>query len=617
MSEIAASAHIWFVLAVIVAAVIAYASERLTIELTSISVVAGLVLYFAIFPVPGPDGANLLDVRHLLAGLADPALITVLALMVVGQGIVQTGALVRPARRLLSLRRHHPVVAAALALTVAAVISGVMNNTPVVVIFIPLMAVLAERTDRSVSAIMMPLSFAAILGGMTTLIGSSTNLLVASASETAGAGTLGFFDFTVPGLVLATVGLGYVVFIAPRLLPDRTSMAAALVGGEGKQFIAQIMVTRDSPLLGEKARAGMFPSLPNITVRMIQRGESPLLPPFDDRALEVGDEIVMAGTRKALGEALASDPHILSSVHTSGSLSPAEEGEDRVDRDLVLAEAVIAPASRMAGRNLSQIAFHHQTRCTALGIQRRSRMIRQAMNGIRLEAGDVLLILGHRSDIQALRGNPDILLLEWSARDVPALDFARRAVLIFGAVVAAAASGLVPIVVAALVGATAMIGAGCLNIFQASRAIDRRVVVLIWAALAMGTALHRTGGALFLAQGLVDLLAGAPPAVILSAFFLLVAALTNVLSNNATAVLFTPIGVGIATRLGIEPMVFVFATIFAANCSFATPMGYQTNLLVMGPGRYRFADYVRAGLPLVLVLWLVFSLFAPWYYDLW
>jgi len=355
----------------------------------------------------------------------------------------------------------------------------------------------------------------------------------------------------------------------------------------------------------------MCGSLANASPRALR------VPPFDDRALEVGDEIVMAGTRKALGEALASDPHILSSVHTSGSLSPAEEGEDRVDRDLVLAEAVIAPASRMAGRNLSQIAFHHQTRCTALGIQRRSRMIRQAMNGIRLEAGDVLLILGHRSDIQALRGNPDILLLEWSARDVPALDFARRAVLIFGAVVAAAASGLVPIVVAALVGATAMIGAGCLNIFQASRAIDRRVVVLIWAALAMGTALHRTGGALFLAQGLVDLLAGAPPAVILSAFFLLVAALTNVLSNNATAVLFTPIGVGIATRLGIEPMVFVFATIFAANCSFATPMGYQTNLLVMGPGRYRFADYVRAGLPLVLVLWLVFSLFAPWYYGLW
>ena len=238
------------------------------------------------------------------------------------------------------------------------------------------------------------------------------------------------------------------------------------------------------------------------------------------------------------------------------------------------------------------------------------------MNDIRLEAGDVLLILGPRRRIERLRGNPDVILLEWSARDLPAIEYARRALGIFALVVVAAASGLVPVVVAAVAGAAAMIASGCLNIHQAQRAIDRRVMLLVWAALAMATAMQATGGASYLAHILIATLAGAPTPIVLAAFFLLVAVFTNVLSNNATAVLFTPIAIGIAANLGVDPTAFVFAVVFGANCSFASPIGYQTNLLVMGPGHYRFADYARAGLPLIVLVWLTFSLFAPWYYGL-
>ncbi|MCK5425289.1 MAG: anion permease, partial [Emcibacter sp.] len=207
-------------------------------------------------------------------------------------------------------------------------------------------------------------------------------------------------------------------------------------------------------------------------------------------------------------------------------------------------------------------------------------------------------------------------LMEWSTREVQVLSDSWKALGIFTGVVALAATGLVPIPITATCGAFLMIALGCLNIRQASRAVDRRIFLLIGAALAMGASLQATGGALYLAETLIHLLEGMSVAVTLSAFFLLVAILTNMLSNNATAVLFTPIAINIATKLGVDPMIFVTAVIFAANCSFATPMGYQTNLLVMSPGNYKFKDFMKVGVPLILILWLGYSLFAPWYYGL-
>jgi len=230
--------------------------------------------------------------------------------------------------------------------------------------------------------------------------------------------------------------------------------------------------------------------------------------------------------------------------------------------------------------------------------------------------GDVALLLGREADVRALRDNHDVIMLEWSTHEVAARQHARRAGLVFAAVVALAASELLPIVIPAVVGAVAMLAAGCLNVRQAGRALDRRLIMLIPAALAMGQALQATGGAAYIAHHLVAGFAGFGPEVTLSALFLTVALMTNLISNNATAVLFTPIAIGVAGELGVAAMPFVHAVILAANCSFATPIGYQTNLLVMGPGHYTFGDFLRAGSPLVLLLWLAFSLFAPWYYGL-
>ena len=610
MPPLEPSLEMWITLGVIAAAVVAYASERLPIELVSATVVAALLLVFHVRPVPTPDGGNMLDAGALLAGFANPALIAVLALLVIGQGMVRTGALDHAVRRLVAFRRHHPAATIALTLLSVIFLSAVLNNTPVVVICIPIMTALAERMRWSVSGVMMPLSYAAILGGMTTMIGSSTNLLVSSTAVGLGLPAIGFFDFTVPGLVLAAAGFVYVTLVAPRLLPDRASPMQALVEGGGKQFLAQIEARPHSVLVGERAVAGMFEALPDVTVRLVQRGEHAFLPPFDGVVVQPGDEIVVAATRKALTNVVERTPELFQAdAESDAEADPAATQ--------MIGEVVVAPASRMIGRSLAQLGFHYQTRCIVLGIQRRSRMIRARMDETRLDAGDVLLVHGRHADIVALRANRDVLLLERSTHELVDRTRVRRAIAIFAVVIALSASGLVPIVIAAVGGAAAMVIGGCLNIHQAARAIDRQIIFLVGAALALGTAMSATGGADYLAHTIVAGLGDAGAAVTLSALFLLVAVFTNVLSNNATAVLFTPIALGAATELGVDPRIFVYAVIFAANCSFVTPMGYQTNLLVMAPGHYRFSDFVRAGTPLVLVIWVTFSLFAPWYYGLW
>ena len=611
------SVQMWVTFGLIFAALFFYMIERVPMELTSLAVICALLLVFYLVPVTDAHGRNLLDAPRLLEGFANPALITIVALLVVGEGLVRTGVVDQAAGFLIRLGRGHWGLSNAIVLMVVAAISAFMNNIPVVVIFIPIMQLLARQMGRTPSALMMPLSFAAMLGGSFTLIGSSTNLLVSGALVELGERPMGFFEFTVPGLVLGVVGFAYLFLVAPRLLPERGGMERALDLG-GKQFIAQITVSGESKLAGLRPVGGAFPGLKDITVRMFQRREHAVFPPFEDIELEPGDTLVVAATRQALTEAARDDPLVLHPVLSADQKPEADEDAEMPWRTgaQVLAEVMVTPNSSMIGQTLEQIGFRYKHHCIVLGIERRARMIRSRVTVIRLEAGDVLLIQGRRDDVRALRGDQDVLLIEWSATDLPATHHTRTAGFIFLGVVASAASGLVPIVIAALAGAAAMIGFGVLGVAQAARAVDRKIVLIIPAALALSAALTETGGATLISHAGTRLLAGLAPAVFLSALFLVVALMANVLSNKATAVLFTPIAVGIAHELGVDPHVFAVAVIFAANAAFATPVGYQTNLLVMAPGHYRFADFLRAGLPLILLLWLVFSLFAPWYYGL-
>ena len=593
--------RMWVVLLGVACAIVFYCWERYALELVSGAIVCVAMVFFQVFGRPGDPGP-----AEILSGFANPALITIMALLVVGQGVFHTGALDGPTRTLLSMFDVRPKLTIVALFALVFVVSAFLNNTPVVVMFIPILAAIAARMKGSPSAFMMPLSFICIFAGMTTLIGSSTNLLVSdSLAEATGQG-LGFFDPLFPGILLAGVGIVYITFVLPKLLPKRADMESEFTGGTGKQYIAQIEVTPNHPLAGQKPVAGLFPDLQDMTVRMIQRGEQAYLPPFDDIELQSGDLVILAATRKRLTELLSSRPEFVKGVLRSAGPNDGPTPGER----LALTEAVVSPGSRLIGRTIRQIGFRHSVGAIVLGVQRRSRMLRARMGEIRLESGDVLLLFGSADSMKRLRADRDVLLMEWSTSDLPDIRKANNARIILLGVVALAATGLLPIAAAAIVGAVAMIATGCLNVRQAARAFDLKLFMLIGSAFALGEAMDASGAANVIAYGVVAAFEPYGPAALLSALFFVVMVLTNVLSNNATAILFTPIAVGAAAQVGVDPYMFALTVLFAANTCFATPIGYQTNLLVMGPGKYRFMDFLRAGAPLSLLVWLVFTAYV-------
>ena len=596
--------QMWTVFGIVAAGVWLYVTEKFSIESVSVGLILALMLFGNLFT---PSDAGL-DSGAMLSGFAAPALITIMALLVVGQGLFQTGAMERVILMVNRALERSPRRTLASVFAVAFAVSMFMNNTPVVVMFIPVLAAMSGRLGSKPSRFMMPLSFLCILAGMTTLIGSSTNLLVNDVLQRTTSMSLSFFTQFMPGITLAMIGAAFIILAAPFLLPDRESEEPALQSS-GQQYIAQIRVTSDHPLNGVQPIAGLYSKLKNVTVRMVQRGETSFLPPFEE-PLRPGDTLIVAATRSQLSELLKTRPEYLRGMLEIGDF------QDGGDASIMLSEAVVAPGSRMIGRNIEQIGFRHQTGTLVLGIQRRSRMIRKRMLDIRLEAGDVLLLFGYEADIAALRQNRDLILLDWSTAELPDIRKASVARWIFLGTILAAATSVLPIEIAALGGALAMIATGCLNIRQAVRALDMRIFLLIGAAFAMGLALERTGGAEFIGTNVVTAFQGFGTQALVGAVFLVVAFFTNIISNSAAALLFAPIALSIAQKADIDPIVMVLTIIFAANCSFATPIAYQTNLLVMGPGHYKFADFARFGIPLILLLWVSYILLLPVFFGL-
>lgn len=606
----------WATLLIIGTTVVCYVSDRFSLELVSAGAIIALLFLFLFAPLR-ENGTDLLDTETLLEGFASPALFSILGLLIIGQGMFQSGALEHPTKYLLGVYDTRPLAVTALIFLFIIIVSAFLNNTPVVVMFIPIMAVLAKQGRIPVSGFMMPLSYLSIFGGMMTVIGSSTNLLALQSYRATTGGEIGFFELTPVGLMLTAVGAVYMMTAGRWLMPHReTSRQTRESKSEGKHFIAQIEITHDHPLLGKGPVAGLFIDLPDITVRMVQRREKAIVPPFDDFSFRPRDVVIVAATRNALTSLLKSNPEMLQGLMAETSITDDDDGSVQRSTELTMVETIVAPGSRLVGRSIAQIAFNARTSCVVLGIERRSRMIRTRMNSIHLEAGDVLLILGDIADIKNLRADRDILLLEDSMQGLPDLRNARIAFLIFASVILLTASGLVPIAISSLAGATAMVATGCLNLRQAARAIDRRIYLLVGASLAMGTALERTGGAGFIGEAIASGAGHFGPVVVVSAFFIMCATVTNVLSNNATAVLFTPIAVSTASQLGIDEHMLVLTVIFGSNCSFATPVAYQTNLLVMTPGHYKFRDFLTVGGPLIIILWIAYTAIAAFYFNL-
>ncbi len=625
-SLIDANFHMWFVLFLTGAAVVMFAREKWPLEVTSVILLTALLLFGQFFELPDANGKNQLDAYQLLSGLVNPALVAVLALLVMGQAVIHTDSL-RPLIYFFVKSKMLPAwMSIGGILIFVMILSAFLNNTPLVILAIPIMQALASSAGMSESRLMMPLSYVAIIGGMTTLVGSSTNLLVSSAMVDLGYDPLQFFDFVVPGMMMAAVGFVYIVLVLPKTLPSRKSLTDQLKGGE-KEFVAELDVAEDSPMIGAQCVDGRFAEVPDLDIRLIQRAGHLILPPFEGYEIQVNDILIVAATREALAELLSKYPGFLLSEDEEMSIQlksdkkneekqgPAEL-EAKVAETRILAEVMITPASRMVDMTIDQVGFHRQFGTIVLGIQRRARVVRRRLGRIRLEAGDVLLVAGSQGAVNDMRNNPDVIVLSGSKRELPIPKKAPIAGFIFLGTVLAASTGIMSIAVAALTGSVLLIATGCLNIRQATRAIDRKIILLVGSMLALGTALQATGGAQFIADQLLLLPFADNPLYMVATLFIIVAVSTNILSNNACAILFTPIAVNMAINLGVDPFIFAVAVIMAANCSFASPIGYKTNLLVMGPGHYRFRDFMKAGIPLVLILWVTYIFIAKFYFNL-
>ncbi len=622
--------HMFFMLFLTGAAIVAFIREKLPLEVTSVALMTALLLYGQFFPVYDSEQKNLLNPEAILSGFSNPSLIAVLALLVMGQAMIHTDSL-RFLTNLFVFKNKKLAWLSVLAILVfVMVLSAFMNNTPLVIIAIPILQAVLQSVGAPVGRMMMPLSFVAILGGMTTLVGSSTNLLVSSTMVELGHDPLGFFDFVIPGSMLAAVGFVYVLLVVPRTLPQRISIKEELVGVE-KEFVAELDITEDSKLVGAECIDGKFRDLSNMNVKLIQRGGHLILPPFEGHKIHKGDILIVSATRQALAGLLSQYPGFLLSDEQEEVISgntDSEEDEETTSvlqgaETRVLAKIMITPASRMVDMSIDHIGFHKRFGAIVLGIQRRARVVRRRLGRIRLEAGDVLLVAGRHNRINNLRRNPDFIVLSGSKRDLPVPGKAPIAIAIFLATIGSAATGFISIPAAAFSGAVAMIGSGCINIRQATRAIDRKIFLLVGSMLALGVGLQVTGGADYIAGLILDIPFVQSPLILLSVLFLLVAFTTNVLTNNACAILITPIALNLATEVQVPDgfaydvsYLFAITVVFAANCSFASPIGYQTNLLVMGPGQYKFRDFLRAGIPLVLLMWVTYILIAKYYFGL-
>ena len=575
-------------------ALILFTRDRIPLELSSLGLIAVLATGFALFPYPGVAPVD------FFAGFAHEALIAVCALMVLGQGLVRTGALEPVGRLLGRIWGKAPFLSFLATLLVGAVLSAFVNNTPIVVLLLPILVSVCLRTSSSPAAVLMPMGFATLIGGMATTVGTSTNLLVVSVANDLGLEPIGMFDFVVPAAIAGGVAIIYLWLIAPRLLPPR---AIDLDNPSPRVFEARLQVNEDSPFIDRTLAEAIAATDGEMKVTRIRRGENFILP-LPDVILKLGDRLRVNDTPSQL----KAYENSLGATLYSGDRE-VDEAHPLSAENQMLAEIAVVQGSTLDRANLKFARFLDRYQIAVLALHRAGKDIwdaKQEIQEVLLQPADILLVQGSREQIASLKQTTDFLVLDASV-DLPKNNKAGMALAILAGAIGLAATGILPIAVSAVAGAAILLATRCLNLGAAIRAISPSVFFVVVASLALGHGLVVTGAIDYLTSLFLASTEGASPTVILSALMLLLAVLTNIVSNNAAAVIGTPIAVGIALQLGLPTEPFVLAVLFGANMSYATPMAYNTNLLVMSAGNYSFAEFVKVGVPLTLLMWLTLT----------
>lgn len=588
-----------------------FSRSSVAIQTTSLLVLVALTAGFYLFPYERA-GVPLRPTDFYL-GFGHEALVTIASLMILGRGLVVTGALEPVARWFARIWSAVPQLSMLLLLVFCAAASGVMNDTPVVVMMMPILVSVALRTQSSPARSLLPMNYAVLLGGTTTTIGTSTNLLVVAIAADLGMRRLGVFEFTPLAALAAAVGLIYVWLALPRLLPEREP---PMRDAAPRLYSAVLHVAQDSFADGATVSETIEKTGGRMRIRRIERGEGLALAALPEAQLRAGDRIFVSDTPDNLKEFEQVLGMTLYPAHDTGR--PVGEENPLTAPGQQLAEVVVTEASVLNGNTVRGTRFEDFYNVVILALHRPARRGGTGPAEIAdtpLRVGDVLLVQGTKEDVQALRARSGLLVLDQTI-DLPHTSRAPVALAILAGVIALAAAKVVPITISAPAGVLAMLVTGCLGWKDVGAALSSKVVLLVVSSLALGAALTRTGGTDYLAQSFLALSQGLAPELILALLMLLMALLTNFVSNNAAAAIGTPIAVSIAAQVGAAPEPFVLAILFGANFCYATPMAYQTNLMVMSAGGYRFGDFVRGGVPLTALMLATYALLLPRFFPL-
>jgi di/tricarboxylate transporter len=601
--------HAVLLLIVTAIAFFLYTRPWIRLELVSLLLLVTLLLIFYLFPFAATEGTRLTEVE-IFQAFGHPALVAICSLMILARGLTTTGAMEPVVRVLRRVWRVNRGLGLLLTLLVAGTASAFINDTPVLVLMLPLLLGLADRTNNPASKTLMPVNFAILAGGMLTSIGTSTNVLVLQIAEDLGMAPMGLFDFTSTAMMAFAVAIPYLWLIAPRLLPDIAQTRA----GSARVYEASIRVEDGNGKLKGRSVAdiGRVLGRPLPAFGVVREGRE--LAIHEVSLLAIGDVLLLRDTPEGLRE--------LATIFAVDLFERTGAGrfieQDTARAETTLAEVVVGGQSELNGRSLKEARFAEQHQIVVVGLSRGTGGLLRSVPDIAstpLSAGDVLLVQGAAGQIERLRGRPDLMLLDAS------LSFARSplapvALAIMSGVLLVAALELLPIHVAAFLGVIVMLVTGTVRFEGLGRALSLEIVLLIASSVALGQSLVITGAAGWIAQVISVAVVLFPPAAQIAIFMTFAAVLTNFVSNAAAAAVGTPIAVATAAELGLPLEPFVLAILFGANLSYATPMAYQTNLLVMKAAGYRFADFVRVGAPLVAIMLVVLSFLLARRYGL-
>jgi di/tricarboxylate transporter len=587
---------ILIVFIILIGAVILFSLERMPVDLTAIVVMAALLT------------TGIINPAEAISGFSNPATITVGAMFIISAALTKTGSLIFLGNLCSRMFKYGFGIALVVTMVFVAFTSAFINNTPVVAVFIPILLSVAHNNNISPSKLLMPLSFASIFGGVCTLIGTSTNILVSSIAVQYGEPQLGMFEFTSLGLIFFIVGTLYMVLIGVKLIPGRRVEADLTESFRMNDYLTEIVILPEAKSVGKRLVESPLVTELDLDVIYVIRNGQRLLRPINTIVIEPYDVLrvrcdihKIRQIQERVGVILKSNLKI-------------NQDEFAAD-DIILTEAIVAPNSELENQTLKSINFRNKFRATALALRHRGQLLQEGFATTRLNAGDALLIEVRKENYNYLKNNKNFVLVS----DIEIPKYRKRktipALLIVVGVVASATIGIMPIMASALLGCILLVLVGCIKLDEAYQAIDWKVIFLLGGILSMGIALEKTGAALFIANALIESIGHLGPVAIIAVFYLMTSLLTESMSNNATAVLLTPIAISTANALGFDPRPFIIAIMFGASASFMTPVGYQTNTMIYSVGQYKFTDFLKVGTPLNVIFWLIASLLIPFFFP--